>query len=100
MRFRNHSKDVHDIYDDFARMFVYPNDIRYANILGAPASPPGIPGLVCPFHNRVHEWRIVDLEHLVETNLKPSHHAIRCAGWLEIILTYLPLGYYYGPEDI
>jgi hypothetical protein len=93
-------KDVHEIYDDFARMFVYPDDIRYANILSAPPSPPGLPGLVCPFHGHVHEWRVIDLERAVETNIKPEYHADWCQGWLERILTHLPYGGYYDPEDL
>ena len=62
-------QDVDDLYDDLAHMRVWTDDIRYANILRAPQSPPGLPGRICPFHNRVHEWRLVDFEHGQETNV-------------------------------
>ena len=96
---RTSRQDIYDIHVDFARMYVYPNDIWYANIISAPPAPPGLAGLKCPFHDRVHDWRIIDLEHVVETNVKPEHHAQWCAGWLRRALDYLPEGFYMDPEQ-
>lgn len=93
-------QDVHDIYEDLAYMYTYSNDVRYQNILRAPASPPGFPGLVCPIHKRVHEWRLVDLERAAETNATLEVLKDWCDGWLEPILNNLPHGYYFNPEDV
>ena len=81
-------------------MFVWARDIRYANILSAPPSPPGVPGLVCPFHNRIHEWRRVDLEYAQETNLKPVIPAFWVESRLRKILDHLPEGYYIDPTFV
>ena len=80
-------------------MFVWPQDIRYTNILSAPPSPPGLPRLVCPFHNRVHEWRRVDLEYASETNITPRTNGVWAGSWLRGVLEYLPEGFYVDPED-
>lgn len=81
-------------------MHVYPVDIRYQNMLRAPESPPGLPGLVCPIHERVHEWRVIDLEHAKESNLTLDIHHGWCNSWLDPILNNLPLGGFYNKEDI
>ena len=78
-------------------MFIWARDIRYANILSAVPSPPGAPGLVCPFHNRVHEWRRVDLEYAQETNLKLDVPSFWIENRLRKILDNLPEGYYVDP---
>ena len=70
------------------------------NIISAPQSPPGLPGVVCSFHHRIHEWRIIDLEHVVETNGKSSTIRAWCLGWIERILDNIPHGFYYDPEDM
>lgn len=81
-------------------MHVYPDDIRYQNILHAPASPPGFPGKVCAIHQRVHEWRLVDLEHAAETNATLDLHHRWCKSWLRPILDNLPRGFFMNKEDI
>ena len=92
-------KDVTDIYEDLAHMHIWTSDIRYANILSAPPSPPGLPGRVCPIHNRVHEWRLVDFEDARETNICHQIHSTWMEGWLERILSHLPYGWYLNPEE-
>ena len=82
-------------------MRIWPEDIRYADILKAPPSPPCFPGRMCPIHNHVHEWRVIDFEYAEETNIPLEKHA----RWTEScqlarILSGLRLGFYYDPEEI
>lgn len=81
-------------------MHVYPDDIRYENILSAPPCPPGFPGKVCTIHKRVHKWRLIDLEHGAETNLTVDLQNDWCKGWLIPILDNLPEGFYMNREHI
>ncbi|EKM57098.1 uncharacterized protein PHACADRAFT_91214, partial [Phanerochaete carnosa HHB-10118-sp] len=92
-------QDAYDIYDDLAHMHIWPRDVRYANILSAPPSVPGLPSVICPIHNRAHTWRVVDFEHAVETNVSLEAHAMWAKGYLLNILIYLPRGYWIDPED-
>ncbi|GJE93479.1 hypothetical protein PsYK624_096380 [Phanerochaete sordida] len=92
-------QDIDDLYDDLAHMRVWTSDIRYANILRAPQAPPGLPGRVCPFHKRAHEWRLVDFEHGRETNASLHWHKAFRAGWLRRILNNLPLVFYVNPDS-
>ncbi|KAI0760790.1 hypothetical protein C8Q74DRAFT_1298970 [Fomes fomentarius] len=52
---------------------VFFGDWRYANIVYAPKSPPGLPSLPSPLLNRVFKYRLIDLEDAVLTNVSPKY---------------------------
>ena len=58
------------MYADISTLGVDHVDIRWQNILYAPVSPPGLPGLRSPYRHRTYRWRIVDFTSSVETNVK------------------------------
>ncbi|EMD38721.1 hypothetical protein CERSUDRAFT_81531 [Gelatoporia subvermispora B] len=49
-----------DLLNDLSRLHVRYQDMRRHNFLYAAPSPPGLPSMMCPFHQRVHEMRIID----------------------------------------
>ncbi|KAF8510060.1 hypothetical protein JB92DRAFT_3119365 [Gautieria morchelliformis] len=51
--------DVREIYSDMGRFSIEHTDIRWRNILAAPATDKSI---VCPYHGHKHQWRVVDFD--------------------------------------
>ncbi|KAF8520583.1 hypothetical protein BU17DRAFT_46465, partial [Hysterangium stoloniferum] len=51
--------DLAETFSHLCQMGIGHRDVRWQNILRAPNSKEN---LVCPTHNRVHEWRIVDFD--------------------------------------
>ncbi|KAJ4492238.1 hypothetical protein C8J55DRAFT_503363 [Lentinula edodes] len=69
------------------------NDIRHANILQAPACPPGLPSLVSPFTFRTHGWRMIDFEMAAKTQDTPATLNHGHQEYLQLTLYNLERGY-------
>ncbi|KAF8516622.1 hypothetical protein JB92DRAFT_2909656, partial [Gautieria morchelliformis] len=50
---------VHEIYNDMSRFSIEHMDIRWRNLLAAPAVQQSA---VCPDHGHMHRWRVVDFD--------------------------------------
>ncbi|KAH8104187.1 hypothetical protein DFH11DRAFT_193641 [Phellopilus nigrolimitatus] len=61
--------DITDAYDALARLGISHNDIREPNILCAPLSPPALPTLESPYHQRKLRCRIVDFARSRKVNM-------------------------------
>ncbi|KAF8522515.1 hypothetical protein JB92DRAFT_2706296, partial [Gautieria morchelliformis] len=88
--------DVHEIYSDMGRFGIEHMDIRWRNILAAPATDQSI---VCPYHGHRHQWRVVDFDLSRKSNFSHSHIESSADGWLETILDGLEKGYVVEPWD-
>ncbi|KAF8531477.1 hypothetical protein JB92DRAFT_2850428 [Gautieria morchelliformis] len=88
--------DVHEIYSDMGRFGIQHMDIRWRNILAAPATDQSI---VCPYHGHRHQWRVVDFDLSRKANHLHSRIESAAAGWLETILDGLEEGYVVEPWD-
>lgn len=63
-------QDIMGLYEEIGYFCVdNSRDVRVQNILRAPSSPPGLPSVPSPFTQRVHNWRMIDFEFAVQTNL-------------------------------
>ena len=56
------SLDLLQMFSDLANSHILHGDIRWANIVSAPKSPPGWQGHLCPKHGVRHQWRIIDFD--------------------------------------
>ena len=74
-------------------------DIRHANILYAPESPPGWPGLYSPFCGRSYRWRLIDFERARKTNWNPQAWSKYHRDWVSRLINGLPLGYTFEITD-
>lgn len=74
---------------------VFLGDWRYANIVYAPKSPPGLPSLPSPLFSRVFKYRLIDLEDAVVTNIKPKLGHEQDKGRIDWILTQMENGWCY-----
>ncbi|KAJ4496841.1 hypothetical protein C8R41DRAFT_980080 [Lentinula lateritia] len=87
-------EDLNTLFEEIGHLGVLSeNDIRYANILQAPACPPGLPSLVSPFTFRTHGWRMIDFEMAAKTQQTARALAIGHQEYLEYILDALEAGY-------
>ena len=50
------------MFSDLGDSRILHGDIRWANIVSAPKSPPGWQGHLCPKHGVRHQWRIIDFD--------------------------------------
>jgi hypothetical protein len=82
--------DVHEIYSDMGRFGVEHTDIRWRNIVAAPATQHGI---VSPYHEHKHQWRVVDFDRSRKSNFSHSHIKSASDSWLDPILDGLTKGY-------
>jgi hypothetical protein len=82
--------DVHEIYSDMGRFGVEHIDIRWRNILAAPAAQRSI---VCPYHGHPHQWRVVDFDRSRKSNFLHTHIEHASGSWLRTILGGLEKGY-------
>jgi hypothetical protein len=85
IRFR---RDVYDIYGDLAVLSIQTWDVHWRNILEAPDTSER---LVCPYHGRVHAWRIVDFDLAQKTNMAEEYVAAGPVDTLERMFRNLPL---------
>ncbi|KAF8461156.1 hypothetical protein JB92DRAFT_3072774 [Gautieria morchelliformis] len=88
--------DVREIYSDMGRFGVEHIDIRWRNILAAPATDQSI---VCPYHRHRHQWRVVDFDLSRKSNHLHSGIETAAKGWLQTILNGLEEGYVVEPWD-
>ena len=56
------SLDLLQMFSDLGDSRILHGDIRWANIVSAPKSPPGWQGHLCPKHGVRHQWRIIDFD--------------------------------------
>ncbi|OBZ72485.1 hypothetical protein A0H81_07410 [Grifola frondosa] len=68
------NKDLWQTFHDLSHMGVEHRDIRYANILCAPLAPPGFRGAKCPYHKRMHKFRIIDFDRWVKSDYNMEGH--------------------------
>ncbi|EPQ52941.1 hypothetical protein GLOTRDRAFT_95006 [Gloeophyllum trabeum ATCC 11539] len=84
--------DLWCITKDLGELHIFDNDLRYDNVLLAPASPPGLPSLVSPYSHRSYELRLVDFDTAYKINFPPwllvAHHR----HLVELILDNVPDG--------
>ncbi|KAJ2922125.1 hypothetical protein H1R20_g14969, partial [Candolleomyces eurysporus] len=92
--------DLWDVFRDLARLGIEQTDIRYSNILEAPASGYGLPGQVCPFHGCVHSYRIIDFDSARKTDLTLKRHYYNTLGYLGPILESMKNNIVLEPWDI
>ncbi|KAF8522504.1 hypothetical protein JB92DRAFT_3094221 [Gautieria morchelliformis] len=88
--------DVREIYSDMGRFGIEHMDIRWRNILAAPATDQSI---VCPYHGHKHQWRVVDFDRSRKSNFSHSHIESSADGWLRTMLDGLEEGYVVEPWD-
>ncbi|KAF8516611.1 hypothetical protein JB92DRAFT_2909592 [Gautieria morchelliformis] len=88
--------DVREIYSDMGRFGIEHIDIRWRNILAAPAIDQSI---VCPYHGHKHQWRVVDFDLSRKSNHLHSGIETAANGWLQTILDGLEEGYVVEPWD-
>ncbi|KAF8990086.1 hypothetical protein BDQ17DRAFT_1547350 [Cyathus striatus] len=74
-------EDIRDVFRDISLKYVVHRDIRAQNICQAPKSPPGYAGEYCSFHERIHDYRIIDFDAstLSKEHTRPvisSHHIV------------------------
>ncbi|KAF8522500.1 hypothetical protein JB92DRAFT_2887122 [Gautieria morchelliformis] len=82
--------DVREIYSDMGHFRVHHIDIRWRNILAAPATDQSI---FCPYHGHKHQWHVVDFDLSRKSNHLHSGIESAANGWLQTILDGLEEGY-------
>ena len=94
------SSELKTMYADLARLGVDQDDLRYYNILRAPArgSSP-LPSLSSPFTQRTYRWRIVDFDRACKSNKDGLVFACKNDGFLDRLLLNLPYGDVYEPWE-
>ncbi|KII84864.1 hypothetical protein PLICRDRAFT_179194 [Plicaturopsis crispa FD-325 SS-3] len=86
-------EDMKNIYDDMAELGIFHRDIRWANFLRAPASPPGLPSLPSPFQHRTYTWRVIDFDNSEKNNDEIETHQFSYGQYMELIIINIPYGY-------
>ena len=88
------------MYADLARIGVDQDDLRYYNILRAPApkSSP-LPSLASPFTQRKYNWRIIDFDRGCKSNAVAEVFACKNNGYLDRLLINLPYGDIWEPWE-
>ena len=94
------SSELKTMYADLARLGVDQDDLRYYNILRAPArgSSP-LPSLSSPFTQRTYRWRIVDFDRACKSNVEREVAACKNDGYLDRLLINLPYGDIWEPWE-
>ena len=93
--------DILDLFKEISSLGISNSaDVRYANVLRAPTSPPGLPSLVSPFTLRRHDWRIIDFEMAEKSGLTLKWLISEHEETMRIILNCLERGFVYdGPSE-
>ncbi|KAF8482311.1 hypothetical protein JB92DRAFT_3035459 [Gautieria morchelliformis] len=86
----------HEIYSDMDRFGIEHMNIRWRNILAAPAAQQST---VCPYHGHMHRWRVVDFDLSRKSNHSHSHIESASGSWLRTILDGLEEPYVVEPWD-
>lgn len=93
MSFANRD-DLISVYDNISALGIeLAADMRWENILAAPATPPALPSLKSPFTNRTHAWRAIDFEWAQKTALTREALQAEHRCWLQKIhsnISYWP----------
>ena len=88
------------MYAELANLGIDQDDLRYYNILRAPA--PGsspLPSLPSPFTQTTYKWRIVDFDRALKTNRQAKGINHKNDGYLERLLMNLPYGEIWEPWE-
>ena len=67
-------------------------DVRWANIVSAPESPPGLRGRYCPHHGVDHPWRIIDFELSKKSPKSPDDCNYHYNSIIKLLLSDLSKG--------
>ncbi|OBZ72559.1 hypothetical protein A0H81_07412 [Grifola frondosa] len=91
------NEDLWDVFFDLGRMSVEHRDMRYDNILCAPKSPLSFPGKKCPYHKRVHQFRVIDFDQAVKSDYSFQGHMINTRRLVAGVLEGVAGGYRVEP---
>ena len=89
-----------EMYLHLSDLGIEHTDIRHANILYAPESPPGFPGLPSPFTGKTYRWRLIDFSSSYKTNETVEHMQECYEDYVDRLLLLLPQGYIIEPWEI
>ncbi|RPD63490.1 hypothetical protein L227DRAFT_651112, partial [Lentinus tigrinus ALCF2SS1-6] len=78
--------ELRAMYEELVRLGVDHFDIDYANVLLAPASPPGLEGRCSAILKRPFKFRLIDFEHSFRSNRGASSIRNSAEGSIELIL--------------
>ncbi|KAK7692417.1 hypothetical protein QCA50_004042 [Cerrena zonata] len=82
--------ELEALYAHLASIGVDHGDVRYQNILYAPAGPDCLPSLPSPWTKKTYAWRIVDFHVATKTNMSSRRLAFQYNQSIDILLWNLP----------
>ncbi|KAK7677495.1 hypothetical protein QCA50_019501 [Cerrena zonata] len=85
--------ELEEIYEHLATIGVDHGDVRYRNILQAPAGPNSLPPALSPWTQDTYAYRIVDFDVATKTNIGFSQLAHQFHQSLNVLLYNLPHDY-------
>ena len=94
------SIELAEMYSHLSHLGVDHVDIRHANILEAPLSPPGWPSLVSPQTNYAYRYRLIDFDNATKTNRPPYAFQEYYGQYINRLMQGLPLGYVFEPWEM
>lgn len=60
--------DIWNIFEDMAQLGIQQMDLRHSNLLFAPDFPSALPSNICSYHNRTHQYRVIDFDSARKVN--------------------------------
>jgi len=75
--------------------------MRYSNILSAPlaTAPTTLPGRICPYHNSVHRYRIIDFDRARKVDWTLKQHYYEQVGTLGRLLEMMEMNVILEPWE-
>ncbi|KAF8810319.1 hypothetical protein BYT27DRAFT_7231974 [Phlegmacium glaucopus] len=91
--------DIWAVFIDIARLGIEQPDMRYSNILTAPISASSLPAQPCPYHNCIHNYRIIDFDRARKTDYTLKQHYYEHVGTLGRLLEMMEMNIILEPWE-
>ncbi|PPR03404.1 hypothetical protein CVT24_012529 [Panaeolus cyanescens] len=91
--------DLWAVFNDMSRLGIEQPDMRYSNILYAPSSDKDSIGEVCPNHDCVHKYRVIDFDRARKTDYTLKQHYYEQIGTLGRLLEMMEMNIILEPWE-